>query len=152
MSFNRLMRIILPVTRSWYREGIRTPLIIWRLTIFWKYVYATQSGSAFSFQTYRCLDPAFINGLITGEEEKEQAGLKVLIYPNPTEGMIKISGINRGASRIYLYSPAGTCVYHAALNGTQSEVDVSHLPAGIYFYRVCSETGSFYSGKLVKTE
>ena len=135
----------------WYKEGIRTPLITRTVNILWSYNYATQSVTSVSFQYYFCLDPDYINGLITGEEESGLAGSEdISLYPNPSNGRFKISGIATSENIISIHSLSGTCVYRAALNILQSEINVSQLPAGIYFYRVYAETKILKSGKLIK--
>lgn len=136
---------------KWYKEGIRTPLITRRGNILWKYTYATQNVFSMSGQYYFCLDPAYINGLITGEEETGLAlSEDIRVYPNPCNDRFQISGIDRGKNTISIHSLTGKCVYRAALNIPQSEINVSQLPAGIYFYRVYSDTKMLKSGKLVK--
>ena len=70
---------------------------------------------------------------------------KILIYPNPTTGEIRISYIeNRTshiASRIFqieILTPNPSPIWRGA--GGES-IDISHLPPGIYFLKISTENG-----------
>ncbi len=55
-----------------------------------------------------------------------------ILYPNPTEGMIRISSQNR-LSKVDILSELGQLIFSAT---DTDEIDVSHLQSGIYIVRV----------------
>ncbi len=83
------------------------------------------------------LDP---NGL-------EEAALAVSIYPNPVTNRLKISGIQ--VEKIEVYSLQGQGVLTEMSKTNFAEINLSFLPAGIYFLKVYSPHGSI-TRKFVK--
>ena len=74
---------------------------------------------------------------------------QLLIYPNPTNGIVTIElPKESNAGSFYLINIRGQEVLQQTLNKTSSQIDVSHLPKGIYFYRY-RDNKQGYSGKLV---
>ena len=75
-----------------------------------------------------------------GMAQGEQPAL--LVYPNPAHGMIvvKTSG---GPAEITVTTMTGNTIMVSALNidSNQSTLDISDLPAGIYFISVISRQG-----------
>jgi hypothetical protein len=139
------------IDRMWYKDGVRTPLIIQRFTARYQYDYDLQIWTAVFSSNYRCLDPTYINGLISGEKEIVVAGSETInIYPNPFKGKFKISGITKGKNTISIHSVTGKCVYTAEIYNTEIEINLSQLPAGIYIYQMYSDTKMLKSGKLIK--
>ncbi len=60
------------------------------------------------------------------------------VYPNPASGFIQINGDN--ISSVKILNQAGLTVLHENAN-TEKRVDISKLPAGIYFVMMTSENG-----------
>ena len=73
-------------------------------------------------------------------------GLKV--FPNPSTGLFNFSQNNLPlqADELLIYNAEGAQV--ARFKGV-SQINIHHLPAGIYFYRIAN-AGTFTTGKLVK--
>ena len=73
---------------------------------------------------------------------------KFVVYPNPTSGKLKIKNYElRDNSTIEIYDIFGRKQYFGYAQKsshvsrvTRNEIDISHLPAGIYFLRVGEET------------
>ena len=63
------------------------------------------------------------------------------IYPNPTEGVITISGFPMGEYRIG--NMMGQTVQTGNLNAENQQIDVSGLPEGLYFITFAGETRKF---------
>ncbi|HTA82558.1 MAG TPA: T9SS type A sorting domain-containing protein [Bacteroidia bacterium] len=75
----------------------------------------------------------------------------VNIYPNPSKGIttIQLSGVNCQSS-IEIYNMLGEKIYTSKLNPTNTQINLSNNPNGIYLYRLLTETGGLIStGKIV---
>ena len=73
----------------------------------------------------------------------EKESKKILVYPNPTTGMLTIEGIEGNTE---LYSIHGKLV---ATTTTQT-LDISHAPSGIYFIKTTASQGKVYAQMVVK--
>jgi hypothetical protein len=71
----------------------------------------------------------------------------ITIYPNPTDGKFWVSGFDVSGSGVSIYDLTGRKCYETHLEMLNSEhetvVDVSHLPAGLYFVEVNGKRGKF---------
>ena len=73
-------------------------------------------------------------------EEGKVEETSVCVYPNPTRGMLTISG--KGLKRVNLYDLLGQQVAATpSYNGINAMVDTSSLVSGIYLVRVYTENG-----------
>lgn len=63
------------------------------------------------------------------------------LYPNPTNGMVKIRGIAKSYSKIVLqvYSLLGTIVHISNIESNANEVDLSELSPGLYILSVLGD-------------
>jgi hypothetical protein len=89
-------------------------------------------------------------GKITGNtaiaEPSATPGLNdVFIYPNPTTGELRIENGALKIQQISIFNLLGRNV----LNTQQTALDISHLPAGIYFVQIKTERGVI-TKKIVK--
>ncbi len=80
------------------------------------------------------------------EENKRNAF--ATIHPNPTTGMVTIMGEN--VKRAEVTNMLGQHVATASGQGEQLTVDISRLPAGVYFVSVTDESGKKCVHKVVK--
>jgi hypothetical protein len=80
-------------------------------------------------------------------DSKQTASIGV--YPNPTKGDIRISGIE-GAAEVEVLNLAGSVV-KAAVISTNETINLSDLNNGIYIIRIKSE-GTVYSSKVTVTK
>jgi type IX secretion system substrate protein len=72
----------------------------------------------------------------------------VAVYPNPTNGMIYFSGPQNTTLTCRLYSVNGQVVVTQTFSGNNS-LDVSSLPAGLYFYSIADGQGGIQQrGKI----
>ncbi len=69
------------------------------------------------------------------------------IYPNPVNDFFFVDAENN--TTIKLYNMLGKEVLSQYING-KTEIDISHLPSGIYNVRVISKEGVIGNGKVVK--
>jgi len=79
----------------------------------------------------------------TAVNDPELAGL-YQIFPNPTNGIIRVSGEN--ISEIQVYNSAGTEVYR----GASSQIDLGGQPEGIYYLIITTSSGNKVAVKVLK--
>jgi hypothetical protein len=75
----------------------------------------------------------------------------ISIYPNPSNGLFTISGINREA-RVEIYDVLGQNLHTQTLGGNPNKnlINLSDKASGVYFYRVVTNDGSMLGcGKIV---
>ncbi len=91
------------------------------------------------------------NGLVTGETAIPLKKAPIKVYPNPTSDIITFD--LKGDYRILdfeLVDLAGHIVLRQKVSGHE-EISTSHLPKGVYGYRLLGDKGEVvYSGKMVK--
>jgi hypothetical protein len=85
---------------------------------------------------------------ILGVEENGESNAFATIHPNPTTGMVTIMGEN--VKRAEVTNMLGQHVATASGQGEQLTVDISRLPAGVYFVSVTDESGKKCVHKVVK--
>jgi pimeloyl-ACP methyl ester carboxylesterase len=60
--------------------------------------------------------------------------LPISIYPNPTDGLLAIN--TQQQVPFYVFSPVGQLLLEGDMEGTEKEIDLSALPAGVYYIRL----------------
>lgn len=75
----------------------------------------------------------------------------VTIYPNPSSGLIKVAGLDRGNCQVSVFDAQGRNVLMQMLNGTVSTLDLRGFPAGIYSVIINVE-GAQRTMRVVKSE
>lgn len=71
----------------------------------------------------------------------------LVVYPNPTTGKIKISGIESG--EVIILDVFGRVVKNEVIEDDKNELDLSVLPSGIYYLQITQPSGS-YKKKIIK--
>jgi len=75
------------------------------------------------------------------------------IYPNPTSGEIQVTSYELQVTSIEIFDVMGRMVANVgALRATPLQdgtINISHLPSGIYFIRIQTETGTI-TQKIIK--
>jgi len=90
---------------------------------------------------------------ISSNTELINADSGMLIFPNPAENMLKISweAGNAGEVAIKLYNITGNIVFETK-QSLPCELNIEHLPAGIYFLQVFNEnTQILITKKIIKS-
>ena len=64
----------------------------------------------------------------------ETGSIVTAVYPNPTNGMIKVEAENM--TYISIFNMLGESVFEGSANGDVFEYDFSHQGAGMYFIKV----------------
>lgn len=80
---------------------------------------------------------------ISGIEDAASAG--IIIYPNPTDGVLNIALGDINGVDVQLFDLQGKMMY----SGTETVIDLTGVPAGIYTLRITTEDGIYHS-KVVK--
>ncbi len=70
------------------------------------------------------------------------------IYPNPTNGIIKVQNQNNDYS-VSIFNNIGQQVYTENCKANKSEIDVQHLPNGIYLFSIQSKS-KMYTARIIK--
>ena len=83
---------------------------------------------------------------LTSVNNKSSGGIE--IYPNPATNFITINATNSNIETVQIVNITGDVVVESRTNSNQ--VDVSHLPTGVYFVQLFSTKG-VNSLKFVKT-
>jgi hypothetical protein len=70
------------------------------------------------------------------------------VYPNPSSGQVIIAS-SEGLNSLQIFDLSGKIVLSNTLNGiNQTEINVSHLPAGLYAMKVQLENGTFVNRRI----
>ncbi|MCL2510526.1 MAG: C25 family cysteine peptidase [Bacteroidales bacterium] len=85
------------------------------------------------------------SGILVGIEQLKIENGELKIYPNPTDGELKIENGELKIENIDIYDIIGRMVANVETHGRASlhcgTIDISHLPAGVYFVRIRTENG-----------
>lgn len=112
--------------------------------------WRTVIGEDFSVDTY-LVD---LRNMITGtrEDEVDQAEVSFRIYPNPvSDNLIILSAKDAGEYRIKIYDPIGKIVKEFFVNQSLANLDVTTLPAGLFYYQIADKNGTPQDrGKFIK--
>ncbi|NBL64363.1 S8 family serine peptidase [Flavobacterium sp. NST-5] len=94
--------------------------------------------------------PDFATALLNGLEVKFNELSATKIYPNPTENNLFVQLAKENSrGKIVFYNQIGQKVLEFILNENQNQLNIQHLPAGLYLYQI--ESGGFFeNGKIVK--
>ena len=75
---------------------------------------------------------------------------KITVYPNPFENQFEIRTQKIGSYRVQLVNAIGQILMDQHYNAQVVKLDASHLPGGIYFYRLSLGNALVSTGKLIK--
>jgi len=81
---------------------------------------------------------------LVGEEKDDGIG----VYPNPTKGNITITGEN--LSKIEVFNIVRQTIISSDCEGSSATIDMSGLPAGVYFFNITDSNGKKCTKKVVK--
>ena len=85
---------------------------------------------------------------VVGIEENSESFVVATIHPNPTNGMVTIKGDNLHQTQ--LVNMLGQQVFNMQGKGNELQIDMTGLPAGIYFVNITDELGRKCVHKVVK--
>lgn len=125
------------------------------------------TGEAINFFDHRPNSLSIQNGMLTGPLAPYQvaiykmeilatgintppAQIKLRAYPNPTTGVLNLSGI-KGSVQCEIYNNVGQCVLQKSGNPETEPLDISILPQGVYYLKVLDADKNSYSPvKIIK--
>ncbi len=76
-----------------------------------------------------------INGTVGVKNIDDKSN--VLVYPNPSRGMVSIEG--QSIKSVSIMDLSGKTVYKKTVTGNKTRLDVSNLPKSVYFIRIEAE-------------
>ena len=85
---------------------------------------------------------------LTGVEENHPSNAFATLHPNPTSGILTVTGENLRQADVL--NALGQKVLGARGQGNELRIDMTALPAGIYFVTVTDEEGRKCVRKAVK--
>lgn len=75
----------------------------------------------------------------------------ISLTPNPTNGIIVISGLPKAGGQIVVVNAIGQCILNTGLNNQEEyKVDISGYSSGVYYISIHHEGGSVRHHKIVK--
>ena len=77
----------------------------------------------------------------SGIEDNQFASIS--IYPNPTNGLLTITGKNITGSQLEIYSSLGQLVAEKTINSNNELVNLTEKTAGIYILKITNNNGAF---------
>jgi hypothetical protein len=79
----------------------------------------------------------------------ESTDFSVKLFPNPSTGLVNISGNFSGQTQINLIDLGGKILFEEAIRNQTQSFDFSFLAPGVYFIRIQNESGGTLTRKLI---
>ena len=76
--------------------------------------------------------------------------IKFTLSPNPSNGQVKVSWNSGNVNEIFLMDYTGRIVFAENVLGTESNLDISNLPKGMYFVKLNTHDGIQSLQRLIK--
>ena len=86
--------------------------------------------------------------IVKNSTDVTEYGIEAKLYPNPTQGLVTVEA--EGLRQIEVVNTLGQRVATATGEGASLHINISHLPAGIYFVNVSDGEGRKCVRKVVK--
>lgn len=90
-----------------------------------------------------------LNGTVTSVDQPTKT-IAVQVQPNPTTGIIEVSLPNRQIELLSVYDPRGRQLQRLFVRNTQTRLDLSAMPSGVYYLQVQDATGSIHIQKVIR--
>ena len=74
----------------------------------------------------------------------------IKIYPNPASDIIHIEGLGNGNHQIYVYDMQGKVVGSAKVSDNSTDINITHLPEGMYIVKIDGTNNGTYGIKVCK--
>ncbi len=87
--------------------------------------------------------------ITTGISEAKVDANSFIIYPNPAQNIIHVSSKKQEAESIRIIDINGKVVINQPANKNETNIDISYLTSGIYFYEIIAKD-SIQKGKLIR--
>jgi len=139
-----------PTAVQWRREAVHLPAGVYRAP---SVMFSFENRSYWGGQLY--VDNVYVPAGPAAVNEVSEESEKVNVFPNPNNGVFQIQANSyqlMANSQIEVYNMLGEKIANSQWPSanSQMQINLSGQPAGIYLYRVISETGGLVGeGKLV---
>ncbi len=90
----------------------------------------------------------FLDAASNGLEENTSEMKGLTLYPNPSNGIVKLNRVLEGSTEVSFVNALGAVVNQVTLNNAEQAIDLSGLSDGIYFYQVKNNGQMVKSGKI----
>lgn len=111
----------------------------------------TQANPVSTNNNY-CVDSTNI-GLCSAQSGIKQVTgniYEVLVYPNPSNGIVNLQMVNYENTMVEVYSVIGQKVYTQLMQSNTQQLNLSNLTDGVYQIRVVKNNTSVYQSKIIK--
>lgn len=96
-------------------------------------------------------DGGFTYSKIASAQCNGNGGLQVSLSPNPTKGLLKISGLTQGQNTIRIVDQQGRQLLRTIVKGdTDNSIDLSKFPSGMYHVNIIDERGNIQNLKVIR--
>lgn len=111
--------------------------------------FIAENGSSFSASIVECLLNATdqVPPLIENRSYKPLLNNRLIIYPNPTSGIVNLSA--NGEATLNILDYMGRTIKNSNFD-TNAEIDLTALQSGIYWFIVQDNSGNITSKKIIK--
>lgn len=76
----------------------------------------------------------------------------VVIYPNPTNGVLYFEGVPQSSGVLTISDIIGAVIYQVPINGQEKFIDISMLPSAFYLVKIEYENNNILVQKLISKE
>lgn len=74
-----------------------------------------------------------------------------VLYPNPTDGIVNLSLAGaKGRRNVEIYNATGALLDTVQIDHTQSTIDFSHMPAGVYVIKTKDDKGDYIFQSVIR--
>jgi len=135
-----------PTTKAWRRDSINLSALNGKPNV----MFSFESRSGWGNIIY--IDNINVPSIPTSIQNITESN-DVKVYPNPNNGTfnIALSGTLTEKAQVAVFNQLGQQVYVAPISLGSNQVNLEGKSAGVYFYRIITETGSrlISEGKLI---
>jgi hypothetical protein len=101
--------------------------------------------------TTPCTESDSIEITLTSTEQVFGSETEILVYPNPTTGIINIKGLDVNvAETVSVYSVTGSLMMTGKVNASMVSLALHNLPSGMYIVKITNKDGSYDSFEISK--
>lgn len=139
-------------------EGVGTPYTpistYYLFEYAWEFESICVSINQYPLLTYNpSTSPPFIKGYLCNsiitEVAEEKNTPEARVFPNPTSGTFLLNTPTRGKKTVEILDMLGNRILKLTVETTQTTIDLTSVPSGIYFIRIYNLNGSVNVQKLV---
>lgn len=88
---------------------------------------------------FRVDDIDYMHFQTTSNLVENELNQHLLIYPNPTQGLIYLKNISGAINTLNIYMLNGKLIYQAKISSAVESLDLAFLPGGLYILKLNNE-------------